>query len=44
MKFAFRIKAIHKGGTLEAENDRLIVKGADEVVFLQEFIIKYHLQ
>ena len=34
MKFAFRIKAIHKGGTLEAENDRLIVKGADEVVFL----------
>ena len=34
MKSAFRIKAIHKGGTLEAENDRLIVKGADEVVFL----------
>ena len=34
MKFAFRIKAIHKGGTLKAENDRLIVKGADEVVFL----------
>ena len=32
--FAFLIKAIHKGGTLEAENDRLIVKGADEVVFL----------
>ena len=35
MKFAFRIKAIHKGGTLKAEDDRLIVKDADEVVFLQ---------
>lgn len=34
MKFAFRIKAIHKGGTLKAENDRIIVKDADEVVFL----------
>ncbi len=34
MKFAFRIKAIHKGGTLKAEDDRLIVKDADEVVFL----------
>lgn len=34
MKFAFRIKAIHKGGTLKAEDDRLIVKDVDEVVFL----------
>lgn len=34
MKFAFRIKAIHKGGTLKTEDDRLIVKDADEVVFL----------
>ena len=34
MKFAFRIKAIHTGGTLKAEDDRLIVKDADEVVFL----------
>lgn len=34
MKFAFRIKAIHKGGILKAEDDRLIVKDADEVVFL----------
>lgn len=34
MKFAFRIKAIAKGGTVIAQNDRLIVKGADRVVFL----------
>ena len=34
MKFAIRIKAIHKGGTMMAENNRFIVKGADEVVFL----------
>ncbi len=34
MKFAFRIKAIAKGGTVTAQNDRLIVKGADRVVFL----------
>lgn len=34
MKFAFRIKAIHKGGTITAQNDRLIVTGADEVMFL----------
>lgn len=34
MKFALRIKAIHKGGTLKTENDRIIVKDADEVVFL----------
>lgn len=34
MKFAIRIKAIHKGGTMMAENNRIIVKGADEVVFL----------
>ncbi|GAA6432108.1 glycoside hydrolase family 95 protein [Bacteroides intestinalis] len=34
MKFAFRIKAIAEGGTVTAQNDRLIVKGADRVVFL----------
>lgn len=34
MKFAFRIKAIAKGGTVTAQNDRLIVKNADRVVFL----------
>lgn len=34
MKFAFRIKALHKGGILKTENSRIIVKDADEVVFL----------
>lgn len=34
MKFAFHIKAIAEGGTVTAQNDRLIVKGADRVVFL----------
>lgn len=34
MKFAFRIKAIHQGGTLTAGNDRITVKDADEVIFL----------
>lgn len=34
MKFAFRIKAINKGGTVTAQNGRLIVTGADEVLFL----------
>ncbi len=34
MKFAFRIKAIAEGGTVTAQNDRLIVKGADRVIFL----------
>lgn len=34
MKFAFRIKAIHKGGTVTAQDGRLVVKGADEVMFL----------
>lgn len=34
MKFAFRIKAIAEGGTVTAQNDRLIVKNADRVVFL----------
>ena len=34
MKFAIRIKAITKGGTTTVEHDRLIVKDADEVVFL----------
>ena len=32
--FAIRIKAITKGGTTTVEQDRLIVKDADEVVFL----------
>ena len=34
MKFAIRIKAITKGGMTTVEQDRLIVKDADEVVFL----------
>lgn len=34
MKFAIRIKVITKGGTTTVEQDRLIVKDADEVVFL----------
>ena len=34
MKFAFRIKALHKGGILKTENSRIIEKDADEVVFL----------
>lgn len=34
MKFAFRIKAIAEGGTIAAQNNRLIVKGADRVIFL----------
>lgn len=34
MKFAIRIKAITKGGAMTVEQDRLIVKDADEVVFL----------
>ena len=34
MKFAIRLKAITKGGTTTVEQDRLIVKDADEVVFL----------
>ena len=34
MKFAIRIKAITKGGTTTVEQDRLIVKDTDEVVFL----------
>ena len=34
MKFAIRIKAITKGGTTTVEQDRLIVKDADEVVFV----------
>ena len=34
MKFAIRIKAITKVGTTTVEQDRLIVKDADEVVFL----------
>lgn len=35
MKFAFRVRAINKGGMLTTTNDgRIVVKGADEVVFL----------
>ncbi len=34
MKFALRIQALHKGGTLKAENGKIIAKGADEVIFL----------
>lgn len=34
MKFALRIKVIHKGGIMTTLNDRLLVKDADEVVFL----------
>ena len=34
MKFSLRIRAINKGGTVTAENGKLIVKNADEVMFL----------
>ena len=35
MKFAFRIRAINRGGTATATNDgRIIIKDADEVIFL----------
>lgn len=34
MKFAIRIKTVAKGGTVTTQDDRLIVKDADEVVFL----------
>ncbi len=35
MKFAFRVRAINKGGTLSTTNDgRIVIKGADEVIFL----------
>lgn len=34
MKFAFRIKAIAEGGTVTVQNNRLVVKGANKVVFL----------
>lgn len=34
MKFVIRLKAFNKGGSLKVENDRFIVKDADEVVFL----------
>lgn len=34
MKFAMRIRAINKGGTVSVENGKLIIKDADEVVFL----------
>lgn len=34
MKFALRIKAINKGGSLTATDGKIIAKGADEVVFL----------
>lgn len=34
MKFAMRIRAINKGGTVTAKDGKLIIKDADEVVFL----------
>lgn len=34
MKFALRVRALHKGGTVNTENGKIIVKGADEAVFL----------
>lgn len=34
MKFNIRVKAINKGGEIEAAEDKLIIKGADEVVFI----------
>lgn len=34
MKFALRIQATHKGGSLTAENGKIIIKDADEAVFL----------
>lgn len=35
MKFAIRIQAIPQGGTVTVSNGKLIIKDADEVVFLQ---------
>lgn len=34
MKFALRIRAFHKGGSLSVAGGKIIVKGADEAVFL----------
>lgn len=34
MKFAFRIRTIHKGGSATASDGKIIVKDADEVVFI----------
>lgn len=34
MKFALRIRAINKGGTVAARDGKLIIKDADEVMFL----------
>lgn len=34
MKFALRIRAFHKGGSLSVADGKIIVKGADEAVFL----------
>lgn len=34
MKFALRIRAFHKGGSLSVVDGKIIVKGADEAVFL----------
>lgn len=43
MQFALRIKALHKGGTLEAKEGKITVKGADEVVFLLTADTDYRL-
>lgn len=34
MKFALRFRAINKGGTVRVENGKLVIKDANEVVFL----------
>ena len=34
MEYAVRIQAFHQGGSLQVENDKIHVQGADEVVFL----------
>lgn len=34
MKFVLRFRAINKGGTVRVENGKLVIKDANEVVFL----------
>ena len=43
MKFALRIHAVNKGGTLKAEDGKIKVQGADEVTFLLTADTDYRL-
>ena len=44
MKFAARIKAVPKGGSVEAADDALTVRGADELLLLVAMNTDYSLQ